>query len=80
MEIRVSLTELNTHMMRKHERKLTQLAQERETEQAEGAEEEGPALVGSDAGRDRPDGVREDGLLSEMGSQQVPAAFRVPVE
>ena len=78
MEIRVNLNALNTHMLRKHEGKLTSLAKERENEQRPEQAEEEPAQLDADAGRERPEGMREAGLLSEMGSQQVPAAFRVP--
>ena len=78
MEIRVNLNALNTHMLRKHERKLTELAKERENEQAAPQGEEEPSRVGDEPERVGADGVQQDRLLSQMGSQQVPAAFRMP--
>lgn len=78
MEIRVRLDPLNEHMLRKHERKLQNLVQERENEQRQAETQEEQAQLDVDAERDGPDGVQQDRLLREMGSGEVPAAFRVP--
>lgn len=69
-----NMTPMLVHMQAKHSRRLEQLAEESEPEEAE-AEKPAPLVGPGDRG---PEAVRQEGVLGEMGSQQIPAAFRMP--